>query len=79
LRRIATYGTPGADMVAHCKSSPEPKLTRAGLWQQEIIFTIRLPLNLREDLAGAATRMGVPSSILMRKILTDWLLREGER
>jgi len=65
--------------AARCKPPAEPKQNRKGLWQQEVHFTIRLPLNLREDLAAASMRMGVPSSILMRKILTDWLMREGDR
>jgi len=65
--------------AARCKPPAEPKQNRAGLWQQEINLTIRLPLNLREDLATAATRRGVPSSILMRRILMDWLMREGDR
>jgi hypothetical protein len=58
-------------MTAHCK--PQPKLTRAGLWQQEINLTIRLPRNLRDDLTAAAVRAGMPTSALARKILATWL------
>jgi len=60
-------------------SRPQPRLNRFGLWQQEINLTIRLPLNLREDLAAAATRQGLPSSILLRRILANWLMREIAR
>jgi hypothetical protein len=65
-------------MHAHTKPT-EPKLNRHGLWQQEINLTIRLPVTLREDLAVAAVRIGIPLSALMRKIAMDWLIREGSR
>ena len=65
-------------MVAYSKTT-EPKLNADGLWLNEVSFTVRLPLTMREDLAAIATRVGVPSSILVRKILTEWLLREGNR
>jgi hypothetical protein len=65
-------------MKAHTKT-PEPKLNANGLWQSQVDYTVRLPVTVREDLAAIATRMGIPSSILVRKILTDWLLREGNR
>jgi hypothetical protein len=65
-------------MVAHSKTT-EPKLNANGLWQSQVDYTVRLPVTVREDLAAIATRMGVPSSILVRKILTDWLIREGSR
>jgi hypothetical protein len=65
-------------MVRHSKIT-EPKQNANGLWQCQVDYTVRLPVTVREDLAAIATRMGVPSSILVRKILTDWLLREGNR
>jgi hypothetical protein len=65
-------------MVAHSQTT-EPKLNANGLWQSQVDYTVRLPVTVREDLAAIATRMGVPSSILVRKILTDWLIREGSR
>jgi hypothetical protein len=65
-------------MKAQTKTA-EPKLNAEGLWQNEVSFTVRLPVTVREDLAAIATCMGIPSSILVRKILTDWLLREGSR
>jgi hypothetical protein len=65
-------------MITRCKTT-EPKLNANGLWQSQVDYTVRLPLTVREDLAAIATRMGIPSSILVRKILTDWLLREGSR
>jgi hypothetical protein len=65
-------------MKAQTKTG-EPKLNAEGLWQNEVSFTVRLPVTVREDLAAIATRMGIPSSILVRKILTDSLLREGSR
>jgi hypothetical protein len=65
-------------MNAHTKTA-EPKLNRQGLWQQEINLTFRLPLQLREDFGAAAIRAGVPSSALVRKIVMDWLTREGSR
>jgi hypothetical protein len=57
----------------------EPKLNANGLWQSQVDYTVHLPVTVREDLAAIATRMRIPSSILVRKILTDWLLREGSR
>jgi hypothetical protein len=65
-------------MVAYSKTA-EPKLNADGLWQNEVSFAVRLPVAVREDLAAIATRMGIPSSILVRRILTEWLLREGDR
>jgi hypothetical protein len=65
-------------MSPHCKTA-EPKVNAEGLWQNEVSFTVRLPLTVREDLATIAARRGEPSSILVRKILTDWLIREGNR
>jgi hypothetical protein len=65
-------------MNTHTKLA-EPKKNRLGLWQQEINLTFRLPLPMREDLVTAAVRMGIPLSALMRKIATDWLVREGSR
>jgi hypothetical protein len=65
-------------MNAHTKLA-EPKKNRLGLWQQEINLTIRLPLQLREDLVTAAVRMGIPLSALMRKVAADWLIRDGSR
>jgi hypothetical protein len=65
-------------MVARSKTT-EPKQTAAGLWQCQIDYTVRLPVTVREDLAAIAARQGIPSSILVRKILTDWLIREGDR
>jgi len=67
-------------MDARCKTNAAPKLNRLGLWQGEINLTVRLPLTVREELATVAVRMGLPSSSqLVRKILTDWLVREGSR
>jgi len=66
-------------MNARCKTADSPKLNRHGLWQQEVNLTIRLPLSLREDLATEATRQCIPSSVLVRKILADWFIREGDR
>ena len=65
-------------MHAHTKPT-EPKLNRRGLWQQEINLTFRLPLPLREDLGSAAIRAGMPSSALVRKIVMDWLIKDGSR
>jgi hypothetical protein len=65
-------------MSARTKTT-EPKLNANGLWQSQVDYTVRLPVTVREDLAAIATRMGVPSSILVRRILTEWLLREGNR
>jgi hypothetical protein len=65
-------------MSARTKTT-EPKLNANGLWQSQVDYTVRLPVTVREDLATIATRMGIPSSILVRKILTDWLLKEGSR
>jgi hypothetical protein len=65
-------------MITRCKTT-EPKQNANGLWQCQIDYTVRLPVTVREDLAAIATRMGVPSSILVRRILTEWLVREGSR
>jgi hypothetical protein len=65
-------------MNAHCKTEA-PKLTDDGAWQNEINLTIRLPLNLREELRAAAIRQGLKSSAVARKILMDWFVREGSR
>jgi hypothetical protein len=65
-------------MSARTKTT-EAKLNANGLWQSQVDYTVHLPVTVREDLAAIATRMRIPSSILVRKILTDWLLREGSR
>lgn len=65
-------------MVTRCKTT-EPKLNANGLWQCQVDYTVRLPVTVREDLAAIAARRGEPSSILVRRILADWLIREGSR
>jgi hypothetical protein len=66
-------------MHARTKTAPPKVNAETGLLQNELSFTVRLPVTVREDLAAIATRMGIPSSILVRNILTDWLIKEGSR